>query len=383
MSTTDEEGVRSIGAFQDERVVDAEFHVPITAPSVYEYVDDPEAREWFEELGPPLPATSGWWEPYANEEMPGYSFMEELLSVPSAEERITSEDVRETMAEIGLDAVVVNPPDDFPLVDSRTPKMMNQVARAYNDYVLDRIVDPSEGIYAAMILPFWDPPFAEAEVERIGSKEGIVAGVNWLTLDRPFGVIEYDGVLEKLAGHDLALLLHRGPSSEFYHTMDRNLQTMAENKMTTENKTMLGTVMNMIYTGVFDTHTDLEVVIQGFGGMWIPFAADRGDEIYQVNSGDYQLTNRMYDGEYDYLPRRPSEYVHDNFYVTNCSIGLPPSDEMLEHALKVTYADQTFMYSTNWPDGEVDGAEWLDRPAIDAETRAAILHGNAEDVFGI
>lgn len=382
MSTAEQDDARSIGTFHGERVVDTEFHIPITAPALYEYVDDPETRERFEELGPPLPATNGWWKPYAKESMEGYSFMEELLSVPSEEDRIGREDIVETMAERGLDAVVVNPPEDFPLVESRTPKMMNQLARAYNDYVLDQIVDPSEGIYGAGIVPFWDPPWAEDEVARIGSEEGIVAGVNWLTLDRPFGVIEYDGVLEELAGNELPLLLHRAPSSAFYHTMDRNLQTLVENKMTTENKTMMGTVMNMIYTGAFDAHPELNVVIQGFGGMWIPFAADRGDEIYQVNSGDYQLTNRMYDGEYDYLPRRPSEYVHEHFYVTNCSIGLPQSEEMLKHALKVTYANETFLYSTNWPTGEVDGAEWLDRPSFDEETRAAILRDNAEEVFG-
>lgn len=383
MSTAEQDEVRSIGTFQDERVVDTEFHIPVTAPSLYEYVDDPKARERFEELGPPLPATNGWWEPYAKESMEGYSFMEQLLSVPSEENRFTREDVRETMAECGLDAVVVNPPEDFPLIESRTPKMMNQLARAYNDFVIDRIADPAAGIYAAAIVPFWDPPWAEEEVARIGSEEGIVAGGNWLTLDRPFGVVEYDGVLGELVRNDLPLLLHRAPSSAFYHTMDRNLQTLVENKMTTENKTMMGTVMNMIYTGVFDAHPGLDVVIQGFGGMWIPFAADRGDEIYQVNSGDYQLTNRMYDNEYDYLPRRPSEYVHDNFYVTNCAIGLPPSDEMLEHALKVTYADDTFLYSTNWPYGEVDGAEWLSRPGFDDDTRRAILQDNAESVFGV
>lgn len=377
MSTVSHEDVT--GVTDSHRVVDPEFHFQFAVnqfvPKLFNYVEDDQARERFQDFGPPFPANSGWNYDYANTVEDKYG---EMVGMEKA-------DVVEAKEELGLDVVILSPADSVPMSNAPYADLKNHLAQAYHDFMLEEIVDVDEGIYANAITCHWDPEWGANELQRVGSKEGIVGAGGWITLQKPFGDTDFDVLFEQLVDHDLPLVLHGKQSTRYHDLIDGNLQTMVENKVVGEGRTMLGSVMNMVQSGVFDVYPELRVVIQNLGATWIPYAADRGDEIAQMYSGDYQLTERMYGSEeFEYLPGKPSEYIRDHCYVTTQPSALSDSDdEEFESLLTASRASDTFMFSTNYPETPLNSWDWITRPEIDDEMRARILHKNAEEAFAL
>lgn len=374
MATQEPTEIEVVPEAADEYIVDTDFHAGPSSDmaDLLPYIDDEVVEEKLNITGS-IPSPVGVQSNYANNIDAGYH------KHGVADD---TEDVREVMDRFCLDAVVIGPGMNK-LATVQYPRIKNAVCSALNDYLLDRIVSPEDGIYTHVALPVWDPARAAAELDRVGDEPGVVGAYGWYGPYTPLlGEPQYDPVYDRLEELNLPFAIHVGGGT--YPPLDITTQSV---RTRTESLGLMNTyyamqdVANMIVTGVFEKYPDLNVIVQEAGVTWIPFIANRMNEIYYTQPEDIKLTERMAELGKEYLAKDPGDYVYDNFRFSTQPMALPKRNK--EAMLTLCEAERTFMYSSDWPHHTLDPVNWVFDPAIDEEMRQAILHGTAEECYGI
>ncbi len=375
MTTTAQDPI--VAQAREDTIIDADFHVEIEFEDLLPYIDDERIKHKLEVSDPPVP---GMWTPaYA------YPRNEDTDAVAMARtgqgEALTSEEVRTASDEIAVDVPIVSTGlDQTPGIQN--PALKTGICRAFNDYMLDQVVDPNDDIYGKAMIPQWDVEATLAELDRIGDEKGIAGVYGWYGPYRLFGSADYDPVFEKLISLDLPLTLHGSvtlavpftPTSKSFRTFSHMIGLMWPFQA-------MHHVTSMILSGAFDTFPDLDVVILEAGLNWIPFLAHRMDDEYQLHPEDVQLTDRMYKEGRRYLDKSPSEYLQENVYFGSQPIHLPDKPHQAETMLELMSADSQLMFTTDWPHFTFDVPNWTYGSAIDDDMRRNILSGAASDVF--
>lgn len=366
---------------RDEYIIDTDFHLHLPTEALFEYVERGVVRSKLEKHGPP--PNGG---------------LTHSISTSYGKQRTTSEthdrihgtavnpgEIKGVMDELAIDAAVVEPGTNIELMWSNYPSVSNALVRAYNDYLVDRVIDVDKGIYASLLVPEWDVGLAVEELERLGDEDGFVAAQNWMTSYKLWGDPDYDPIFEKLVELDLPLFLHIASQEEHGPAIIReSMRTGTEKNVAGYGYSQIANAINLVMTGVFDKFPSLNVVFHEAGTLWLPYVAYRADEEYQTLSEDVALTERMRELDQRYLQRLPSEYIFDNIYVGTQPIAFPniPKMSHVEGLLKAMRAEDTLIYSSDWPHLSLDPADWVfNIPAISDEMRRKILSGNAEEVL--
>lgn len=371
-------------AFQDGRIitdtvrehtiVDTDFHLELPEDCLLPYVEDAAIRRKIERFGIPdgLDSPTGTIIGYANHDEDSRHHLGEAE---------TADEIHQVMGDFGIDAVTVTPTNHLPVGTTNYPAVSTAVVRAYNDYVREKVLDPGRGIYANFVIPHWNPETAVAEIERVGDVEGFVGGYNYTT-QRLWGNQQYDPIFSALTERDLPLVMHIGSLSTGSDLFETEMRTWVESVVSAWTANQVAHVTNLIVTGVFDKFPDLNVVYLEAGNQWIPLVSNQLDDLYQVFSKDIELVPRLRELDQDYLGRMPSEYVYDNVYASTQPIALPRNGPEAEAILTACHADETFVFSTDWPHHATDVTTWpFNQPGLDADTRERILWKNAQEVY--
>jgi predicted TIM-barrel fold metal-dependent hydrolase len=361
-----------------ERIIDLDFHLHIPYTVLIPYIEDDYIRDMVDRCG--APPTSG-------PKTMSISYAKNKRTKESHDRvhgiAATSDEIREVCDELAIDVPVVQPGTNLPLHRSNYPTVANELTRAYNDFLIDKVIDVDNEIYANIMIPQWDVGLAVEELERLGNQEGIVAAHNWLTSAKLWGDKQYDPIFEKLSELDLNLVLHVTSGQAFGPKLDReSTQTYSEQMVYGYGYHVMANAINMVMSGVFDKFPDLKVSLQEAGSMWIPWAAYRTDEEYQSYPGDLGLSERRFEEDKRSLDRMPSEYFFENLYAATqpSAFANVHRSSHIEGLLKACRAGKTFQYTSDWPHLTLDPVKWLyDTPAIDRELRHRILHKNAEE----
>ena len=358
----------------EERIIDLDFHMNPTEEELISYVDDDLVREKLSTEMGMAPRKAKFDAAYA---IPGGN--EGLYTQGKAE---VVEDVRTAAEKFAIDEPIVN----IGINNAPTqlhPTLKNGIVEGANKFALDRVI-PND-LHCLLMLPQWDVDYAVEEIHRYGDEDGFVGAYGWFGPFALFGETRFDPMFEALVEHDLPLVLHGSLSYWPQNTpYGDNMLTWTE---------ILGfdwpvhaqiTVVNMIMSGVFEKFPDLNVVIEEGGHWWIPFVRYRMDEFYEMHPDDVQLHPRLYEMGLERLQKHPSTYLRENVYVTTQPLAPPERARDLERMLDQSMAEDMFIYSSDWPHQTLDPATWaFESNAVDEPTRDAILHGNAEEIFGV
>lgn len=366
----------------EEIIFDGDFHIQVPMEKLFEYVEHDGIRDKLERFGEPVRPSQGIKGAYVSEKPQRYAGSAGATTHGAA---IKADDIAAAMDDLDLDYIIATPPPDAPFASGRYPTVLKELIRAYNDYLLEQVIDVDCGIYGGIQIPRWDPDAAINELDRVGGEDGVIGVADWINFDAPWGDERYDPILEKIVDLDLPLVVH--PGGELPQRRDSiagSYRTYTEVLVGGFAYKTISNVINMIMTGVFDTYPDLNVLIQEADISWIPYVAHRSDEVYQVYGEDVHLAERVLEKGNDYLERMPSEYLLDHFYVTTQPISLPKQTHLSDAMLKLCHADEMLLFSSDWPHGSMDTPDWVfENRAIDDELRTEILTGNAEDLFGL
>jgi 5-carboxyvanillate decarboxylase len=124
---------------------------------------------------------------------------------------------------------------------------------------------------------------------------------------------------------------------------------------------------------VFDRFPKLQMII-GHMGEALPFWAYRLDYMHRatVASNRYPSVKP--------IQRKPSEYLRDNFYITNSGVAWEPAIKFTQSVVGVDRVLYAMDYPYQYAPEEVT---MMDNMQMSAEDKKKFFQTNAEKVFGI
>lgn len=131
--------------------------------------------------------------------------------------------------------------------------------------------------------------------------------------------------------------------------------------------------LRIMTAGVFDRFPKLQMII-GHMGEALPFWAYRLDYMHRatVASNRYPSVKP--------IQRKPSEYLRDNFYITNSGVAWEPAIKFTQSVVGVDRVLYAMDYPYQYAPEEVT---MMDNMQMSAEDKKKFFQTNAEKVFGI
>jgi 2,3-dihydroxybenzoate decarboxylase len=131
--------------------------------------------------------------------------------------------------------------------------------------------------------------------------------------------------------------------------------------------------LRIITAGVFDRFPKLQIII-GHMGEALPFWAYRLDYMHRAT-----VLSQRY-ASIQPLKKKPSDYLRENFYITNSGVAWEPAIKFTQATLG---ADRV-MYAMDYPyQHAVDEVIALDNMSMDPEDKKRFFQTNAEKAFNI
>ena len=127
----------------------------------------------------------------------------------------------------------------------------------------------------------------------------------------------------------------------------------------------------MIFGGVFERFPDLKLVLSEYGVTWALPMMWRMDRAWEL--GDRELAG---------LSRAPSETVRRNVRFTTQPLDEPSVQQQLWKILELMHADETVMFSSDYPHWDGDDPRLILGSRLPAHLRQPIANGNAIACFG-
>jgi uncharacterized protein len=255
------------------------------------------------------------------------------------------------------------------------PNQAEEIARAINDWTIDRWLDDAPaGRHALAIVPNQLPEGGAAEVRRVGGHPriaGLQMGAN--ALARPFGHQIYHPIYQAAAELDLPIVVRAdcdqpaetlssptggGPAATFVETYVLGAQSLA------------AAVASFIGQGVFERFPDLKLFVEGAGSAWLPSLIWRFD-------AEYPPSRR----EVSWLHRTPTEYLLNNVRVSTHPLERG-NVESWRHLVEgsIDGLEQVLCYASGFPDWDADDPATVES-YLPAEWRQRVMRDNAADLF--
>jgi len=131
--------------------------------------------------------------------------------------------------------------------------------------------------------------------------------------------------------------------------------------------------LRIITAGVFDRFPKLQLVI-GHMGEALPFWAYRLDYMHRAT-----VASQRYPSVKP-LRKKPSDYLRENFFVTNSGVAWEPAIRFTQSVIGV----ERVLYAMDYPyQYAVEEVTALDAMALSAEHKKMFFQTNAERVFGL
>ncbi|AEN07574.1 amidohydrolase 2 (plasmid) [halophilic archaeon DL31] len=286
------------------------------------------------------------------------------------------EDVQEGMDMLDTTHTVLTPTLNLYLGMVHHDELAVALARAYNEWLLDTHVDPSEGRYGAAIVAAQDPVAAAVEIDDRADEKGIAAilipssGVN-----PPLGDRRYDPIYEAAEDNGLPLMMHAGSSGmikSFPTKLEGTKRWLSAHVPYHAMEAMMH-LSTMLTQGVPVRYPDLDFVQQEAGLGWIPYFMHRFDAEYMGKRHDAPL-----------LEKAPSEYIRDQFYFTSQPVEGSSNPTYVQQTVRMFEGENCLMFSSDYPHNDFDSSDELFnllRSEFDADELANIYGQTAQEVF--
>jgi hypothetical protein len=273
------------------------------------------------------------------------------------------------MDAIGIDVAVMFPSPMLQL--GLHPQIEVEVAlgRAYNRWLVERVLAHEPRIRSMLYLPFNDPEASFRMVQELGKAKGVAGFMVTSARHRPVQHNAYMKTYALLEEMNLPLAFHAG-----YNWNDQAMGMM--NKFISVHA--IGFVFfnmvhitNWIMNALPERFPKLKVMWIESGLAWVPFMMQRLDNEYMMRSS-----------EAPGLKKLPSEYMHEMFF---SSQPMEMTDmAALEQTFRMIKAETQLLYSSDYPHWDFDLPSTIyDLPFLNERAKRNILGGNAMRLFNL
>jgi predicted TIM-barrel fold metal-dependent hydrolase len=353
--------------------VDSHHYETESLAEILEYIEDPVIRHQAQSSGQKntgttsvLPSIMG------TQDMAGRVTrypLRKIETIPDGAQRDS------TLATRWMDAMGTDIAMLFPtpiLLLSTHPHLETQtlLARAYNRWLVERVLAVEPRINAMLYLPMHDPDACYKMILEFGDKKG----VKGFMVTAPHSIAVHDNaymkIYKELEERGLPLAFHAAThwESKPFTSMNRFISVHAIGFVFYNMIHMT----NWIINAMPERFPKLKVLWLESGLAWLPFMMQRLDNEYMMRSNECPS-----------LKRRPREYMREMYY--SCQpMEIPEDLSELEQTFKMIKADTQLMFSSDYPHWDFDLPSVIyDLPFLSDQARKNILGETARNVFNI
>jgi predicted TIM-barrel fold metal-dependent hydrolase len=364
--------------FKDWLICDIDAHHVETIhwKEIIEYIEDPVVREsavnfHADRVGAP---------PYGMNGDLGLRYQSvggRIMHNDGLRETITETDVhrdvaltRRAMEALCIDYMVVFPTPMLFLGMHPQPEMEVWLSRAYNRWLIDRVLSADDRIKTLLYLPFNTPVEAERMIEDFDGAKGVIGYCIPSTRYKPVHHNDYMRLYSMIQERNMPLAFHAG-----YHWQDPSLATI--NRFLGMHA--LGFVWcnlvhmtNWICNGIPERFPKLKSIWVESGLAWVPFLMQRLDDQFLMRQSEAPLLKRL-----------PSEYMREHCWYTTQPMEVT-NPKATQCTLEMINAETQLLFASDWPHFDFDLPSTIyDLPFLSEQAKRNILGLNAARIFNL
>ncbi len=341
------------------RAIDADGHILERQDEIRPYLDDP----WKNRETALWPGGQPWDTNMGGKLPPPYNYTRKM----GAKEQVAV--WNHILDENEIDQAVLFSTGGANVQKLQEPSFSRGAARAVNrhfaeDYATDRL-------HPMGVLPMGDPEAAAREVEYAASLG--LKGFEVVTDGLPFGLGDpfYDPVYEAARSTGTTIAIH-GIRHWAHEWGAAKLKTFSEVHAYAFFAGILLNFTSVICQGLPVRFPELRMCFLEIGATWLPYYLDRMDEHWEKRAEE----------EMPLLKMKPS----DTFRKSNIKVSVEGKESLLRETIDFVGVEH-LVYATDVPhwDGEFPDNldEFRDADYLDKAEKQALLHDNAQTLFGL
>lgn len=243
-----------------------------------------------------------------------------------------------------IDFAILNGEEGIEISTLANPHYASALARACNDWMVDRWLSRDPRFKGSLIVAPQDPDGAAREIRRLGSHPDIVQVLVSSGAQRPYGDPFYRPIWEAAAEMRLPLAVHLGGQGGVNsNPTGCGAPTFFWEAHALLCETGMGHVASVIAQGVFEQFPDARFILIECGVAWLPAILWRLD-------ADYKALRK----ETPWLKRLPSEYAHDHIRLTTQPLEQPREMAHLWDTLSDIDAQDMLLFASDYPHWDFD-----------------------------
>jgi predicted TIM-barrel fold metal-dependent hydrolase len=295
------------------------------------------------------------------------------------EMRPGSFDAKARVADMDIDKVqaeVLYPGIARALDQFDDPEVRLFCANSYNDWLADFQSYNPKRLVSLAILPQIDDNDGKNTLEALKHAKSLGMKGAFLALgDYPLSHPCAEPVWAYASENKIPLSLHIGSSKALTQNLVdptlAGMPGMREAYLATAPLGITNYVAVLTYSGIFDRHPGLKIVLAETGIGWIPWFLERMESVYDRHR--HHLKSQ--------IKRRPTEIFHDHMYATF-------QEDASGLALRTELGVKNMMWASDYPHTDTtwpDSVKTVDRyfANVPAGDRKRILSANCIELYGI
>lgn len=250
------------------------------------------------------------------------------------------------------------------------PEFSAALSAATNDWQIKEWLEPEPRLRAGMIVPAEHSEQAVAEIERLAGHPGFVQVLLVARSTAPLGDRRYWKMYEAAARHDLPVGIHYGGGVRGFPISAAGWPSFYLEDHTGMSAAFQAHVASLIFSGIFERVPNLRIALIEGGFAWLPSLAWRMDTHW-----------RRFRSEVPHVPRRPSEYLWEHFWMTTQPIEEPHRPADLHKVFEHLGGVDKVMFSTDYPHWDFDHPLHAFHVRLPADQRQKIYTENARSFY--
>ncbi|HTT30621.1 MAG TPA: amidohydrolase family protein [Solirubrobacteraceae bacterium] len=244
-----------------------------------------------------------------------------------------------------------------------------ELPRAINDWLTQAWLEFDDRLRAAIVVPHEYAHLAVREIERRAPDPRFVAVLMPANAQELLGSERYWPIYEAASAHRLPIMFHTGG---FIRNLGAGPPSYYIASHVNTSPAMQTQLVSMVASGLFQALTNVRIVVTECGVSWVTALRWAMDSAWELMGPDHPR-----------LERRPSEYIHDHVWFTTQPVEEPAEPQHLLYAIEQAQLADRLLFATDYPHWDFDSPTQALPRAMDAKLRAAIMHGNALELFGL
>lgn len=299
-------------------------------------------------------------------------------SKAQSEDLRTREDILRAMDIVNTDKVIITPSKNLHLPGVNHSDLAPALAAAYNEFLINDILDSDHGLYGGTVVAPQKPVEAAEQIEKHANDPGIACVmVPSAGLNPPLGDEKYYPIYEAAEDAGLPIIMHNSTTAAGMRSFPIQMQGFQRwLSMHTFGHVAQHMVHlpSMITRGIPVRFPDLDFVFQEAGIGWVPFMTRRLDDEFSANKEDAPM-----------LEKKPSEYIYDQFYFTSQPVEGTGDPEYVSQIVRLAKGEDNLMWSSDYPHFDFDQPDEIMKllNSFDDDELANIFGETASNVFDL